>query len=249
MANDIITEDFRLPSLGKVYGKQFDPEVKLRSMTVADEMKRLSPSKYPYKQMAEIIDDCLINKLPISSYDMCLGDYTYLLYKLRTVTYGSKYPITFLCPNCNNITKVEVDLDGMTVLEYDETLKEAMFITLPKTEKQVKLRLQTPRDLDNIEKKKREYKEKHPNSTDQTILFTLESLIDTIDGEPFDPILGREALKQLPLADMNYLAQKATQFNEKVGVDNIILAHCDKCGNDVNAPFRINSEFFRPKIV
>ena len=39
-----ITEDYSLPSKGKIYGKQFDPAIKLRSMTGEDEMKRLSPS-------------------------------------------------------------------------------------------------------------------------------------------------------------------------------------------------------------
>ena len=91
MSNITIQEEYSLPSKGMLYGKSFDPLVKLRSMTVAEEMKRLTATDYPYKNMSEIIDDCIINKLPISTYDMCLGDYQYLLHRLRVVTSGPDY--------------------------------------------------------------------------------------------------------------------------------------------------------------
>jgi len=105
MAKNItIKEDFSLPSEGRIYGKTFNPDVTLRSMTVEDEMKRLSPSKNPYKNMSEIIESCITSeKLPISVYDLCIGDYTYLLHKLRVVTYGANYPIRYMCPKCGSI--------------------------------------------------------------------------------------------------------------------------------------------------
>ena len=62
-----IQEEYVLPSKGKLYNVPFDPTIKLRSMTVADEMKRLQVSDNPYKVMSEIIDDCLITKLSAKS--------------------------------------------------------------------------------------------------------------------------------------------------------------------------------------
>jgi len=100
MENITIQEEYVLPSLGKLYATKFDPSVKIRSMTVAEEMKRLTKSDKPYKAMTEIIDACIVNKLPISSYDMCLGDYQYLLHKIRTVTYGPRYKLSMICPHC-----------------------------------------------------------------------------------------------------------------------------------------------------
>jgi len=75
MENITIKETYTLPSLGKMYQTQFDPQVELRSMTVAEEMKRLTSTDQPYNAMASIIDSCILNKLPISTYDMCIGDY------------------------------------------------------------------------------------------------------------------------------------------------------------------------------
>ena len=46
-----ISENYILPSLGKIYEEEFDPHITIRSMTTADEMKRLSPSELTYKNM------------------------------------------------------------------------------------------------------------------------------------------------------------------------------------------------------
>ena len=109
--NVTIAEDFVLPSLGKIYSQQFDPNIKLRSMTVAEEMKRLTNTDKPYKAMSEIIESCMETKLPISVYDMCLGDYQYLIHKLRVVTYGSNYNITVSCNKCGELFDTVFDLD------------------------------------------------------------------------------------------------------------------------------------------
>jgi len=249
MGKEIITEEYTLPSLGNIYKTKFNPEVKLRSMTVAEEMKRLSPSKNPYKTMSEIIEDCLVEKLPIPVYNLCIGDYTYLLHKLRVTTYGPDYVINYRCPVCGNNEKIIINLDDIEVFKYNDSIINDMSFTLPKLGNVVKLRFQTPRDLDTIERKKREFEEKFPDhKEDQTILLTLESLIDTIDDEPLDPILGKEWLRQLNMMDMNTIAQKATQLQSKIGVNNLVNLKCSKCGNEVTTPFRYTSEFFGPSI-
>ena len=52
-------------------------------MTTNEEMKRLSRSQErPNKPMADVIDDCLVQGPGISAYDLCIGDYQYLMYKL-----------------------------------------------------------------------------------------------------------------------------------------------------------------------
>ena len=88
-----ISEFFTLPSDGKVYSELIDPQIELRSMTTAEEMRRMSPNDHIYENLCSIIDDCLVKGPNISSYDMCLGDYQFLLYKLRLVTYGSEYNV------------------------------------------------------------------------------------------------------------------------------------------------------------
>ena len=244
-----IKEDFELPSKGMIYGKKFDPHFTLRSMTVEDEMRRLAPSQNPYKSMSDIIESCLEEKFPIPVYDLCLGDYTYLLHKLRTVTYGSDYNIRFTCPNCGSSDIISINLDDMKVNEYTKDLKDMMTVKLPVTGNEVKLRFQTPRDLDRINKEAKKMREDFPEMVgDPTILLTLQSLIESIDGEDIDPIMIRETLKKLPMKDTNVISKTATKLNSSIGVDSTLHIHCNQCGGDIETPFRYTDEFFGPTI-
>lgn len=244
-----IREDFELPSKGRIYGKKFDPSFTLRSMTVEDEMKRLAPSNNPYKAMSEIIESCLAEKFPIQVYDLCLGDYTYLLHKLRVVTYGADYNLRFKCPYCGNSEIITINLDDMKINKYDDSIKELMTVKLPVTGNEVKLRFQTPRDLDRINREAKKMREDFPDMTgDPTILLTLQSLIDSVDGEPIDPIMIKETLKKLPMKDTNIISQVATKLNSSIGVDTNLHLKCTKCGGEVDTPFRYTSEFFGPTI-
>lgn len=241
-----IYESFTLPSRGMIYENQISPIVTLRSMTTMEEMKRLSPTDTPYKAMADIIEDCMKDKPDISVYDMCLGDYQFLLHKLRVVTYGTKYSMTISCPNCGQIVDSTVDLDTLNVNEYDDSYSELMSITLPITKKVVVLKFQTPRDLDNIELKKKEMKKKSKLNFDFGLLYSVTSLIKSVDGQVMNSIVLEEFVKKLPMNDVNYILNCGQKLNEKVGVDNSVIAKCPECDYEVVAPFRFTSEFFRP---
>lgn len=155
-----IFESFTLPSKGMVYSKEINPHVTLRSMTTLEEMKRLSPTDTPYKAMSEIIEACMKEKPGISVYDMCLGDYQFLLHKLRIVTYGPEYKMSIRCGKCGETSESIADLETIEVTEWTPEIVEKMVVTLPKTQHLVELRFQTPRDLDFIEYKAKEMKKK-----------------------------------------------------------------------------------------
>lgn len=117
MATSTIQETFTLPSKGQIYDKPINPEITLRSMTTMDELKRLSPSDLPYKNMCELIDDCIVGKTELSSYDMCIGDYQFLLHKLRIATYGTDYNMVVQCPNCASVEEKVFNLEELEILE------------------------------------------------------------------------------------------------------------------------------------
>ena len=217
-------------------------------MTLADELKRLSPSKNVYKHMSEIIDGCLVNKFPISAYDLCMGDYIFLLHKLRIVTYGSDYKLSYTCPYCGEISTDSINLDNMPVKEWDDSINQLRSVTLPVSGLEIVLKMQTPHDLDNIARKVREDKIKFPEGDDQELSYMIESYIDTVDGEGLDPILGRNTLKTLGMKDINYLINAADKLNESIGIDSNMMLHCENCGREIYVPFRYTDEFFRPSI-
>lgn len=245
-----IAEEYTLPSLGKVYKENVNPVVKIRSMTTQEEMRRLAPSDKAYKNICEIIDDCLIESPGISSYDMCLADYQFLLHKLRIVTYGSDYPTTSACPHCRSENDAIINLNELEVVNFAlEDFTKLTEFKLPKTGKNITIKMQTPRMVDNVNSRAREMQKKSKNTAgDTAFLFTLESLIDTVDGVKLDPIKKEDFVRQLPMMDTNYILKHAQKLVESFGLNTSLSNTCPICGLDYRSSFRITSEFFGPSI-
>lgn len=245
-----IAEEYTLPSLGKVYSTKVNPVVKLKSMTTEHEMKRLSPSERPNKNLCEIIDDCFVENPGISAYDMCLADFQFLLYKLRIVTYGTSYPVDTTCPFCGSVTDDVIKLDELEVTQFNgQDFSELIEFVLPKTQKKVKLRMQTPRMIDNVTIRNKELQKKSKGkSGDSAFLFTLQEIVDTVDGQELDPVKKEDFLRKLPMMDTNYIMKKAQKLVESFGMNTVVERTCPVCGLDYRSSFRINGEFFGPSI-
>ena len=249
MNNYTIAEDFTLPSHGKVYEKEINPNIKLRSMTTREEMKRLNPSDKTYKNLCEVIDDCLVEKPGISSYDMCIGDYVYLLHKVRIVTYGAAYKTELRCPFCGCSTEKTINLEDLPINEYSEEFNKYLEFDLPKTGKHIKLKLQTPRMLDDIETRAKELRKKSPkNSGEPAFLLTIQSMIDEVDGQKLNFLQLEDSVSALPMLDAHYIIKYSEKLNSLIGIDTQVRDTCDVCGLDYDATFRITQEFFGPSI-
>lgn len=242
-----IAEEFVLPSRGMVYEEEVNDEVVLSSMTTRHEMLRLSVTDDSLKIMSQIIDDCLESDLGISSYDLCLGDFQYLMYMLRVVTFGTDYELIGRCPYCGFEQTTSIKLDELEVKEYDDSLVDLLEIELPKSGAKVKLTLQTPRMLDRINARIKDYRRKHKDSEENpTILYNILYSIEEVDEEKLNSFELETWVKDLPLADTNALVNRIDLVNQKIGVDLGIDEVCKICGTVYRVPFRINQTFFRP---
>lgn len=243
-----IGEGFLLPSGGKIYDAKVNPKIELRSMTARDEMKRLSPSATQFKKLADIIEGCLIEKPAIHVYDMALGDYEFLLHKLRIVTYGPEYKMTLQCPHCLETFESETSLEQLQVLEFDEEKFRALqTFTLPSSGDTIKIKFQTPRMLDDIEIQTKEAKRKYRSAEIEfDLLFLLKNVIDEVNGIKLSPDKIETYINNLPAKDMLKIVNNVDALNECVGLDSTIYLDCPKCGGEVRTSFRFGTEFFRP---
>ncbi len=251
MIEPTIIEGYELPSKGLIYGdKGVQAHVELRSMTTSDEMKRSAPSNTPYKVLAEIIESCMLTKPKVSVYDMCLGDYEYLLHKLRVISHGADYDMSVVCPHCGQIVEVTMNLDDLVCNEYDQSEIDALLnVTLPKSGRNIELKYQTPRILDEIKLKTETFMKKSKGAgIDPTIMITLQTLISTVDGEKLSYLQLEDFIKNLKVADSLFLMDRIDKLNKKVGLDTSIDLTCSKCGGDILTFFRWGPEFFRPSI-
>ena len=249
--NYTIGEDMELPSKGLIYSKEQPALVELRSMTARDEMKRLSPSTTQFKTLAEIIEGCMIEKPNVRVYDMALGDYEYLLHRLRIVTYGDSYKMMLRCPYCGETFETIAHLEELEVKEFDrEAFEAARTLVLPKSGHTVTLNFQTPRMLDENEGRVKEMKRKYRNAEiDFNLMVLLKSAIDTVDGEPLDDFKIEAFIDKLPALDMTKIVNSIDALNACIGINNNLIVNCSHCGGEVPTSFRFGSEFFRPTTV
>ena len=241
-------EGYELPSGGLPYGGKVDPHVELRSMTARDEMKRLSPSTTPLKTLSDVIEGCLLEKPGVRVYDMCLGDYEYLMQRLRVVTYGNKYKMSVACPGCGELVDAEADLDEIGVKSpTDEELRKLTHIALPRSGKEIELRLLSPRDIDEIDRKGKDMKRRFKGAeTDFPTLAKIEASVVAIDGKAYAPTDVDNIVVNLPAMDFAKLLNSIDALNQAIGPDNEIYVKCPRCGYEIKTFFRFGPEFFRP---
>ena len=241
-----IVETYTLPSHGLIYDVEVNPDVSLSSMKTKHEMLRLSASENNNKVMADIIDDCIVGDMGISSYDLCLGDFQFLMYKLRVVTYGPDYELYGICPYCGAENFVAVNIDELEINEYEDNLLDDFELVLPVTQMGITLQLQTPRILDKVNRKVTEEKRRRKTSENSSLIYTIASSIAKVDGEEPNQFTLEEKIKDLPMRDTNVLLNRINDINSKIGVQIDIDTNCATCGRYFTVPFRINSTFFRP---
>lgn len=249
--NYTIAEGVELPSKGKIYHVDVDPRIELRSMTARDEMKRLSPSNTPLKTLADIIEDCCLEKPAIHVYDMCLGDYEFLLHKLRVVTYGDDYQVVAKCLECGNIAESTAHLGSLDIIEYEEETVEAIkTFVLPKSGSKISLRFTTPRMAEEMEAKAKDMKRRYKEATiDFDTLVRVTSSIDFVDGDKKSERDLEQFVLNLAAIDLQKILNNIDKLSKLVGVDTTLYLTCPHCGNEIRTFFRFGPEFFRPSNV
>lgn len=246
-----IMEGYELPSKGKIYIENVNPHVELRSMTARDEMKRLSPSSTPLKTLADIIEGCCIEAPGVHVYDMSLGDYEFLLHKLRIVTYGEDYKVSLRCPECGDVIETIAKLGLLEVKEFNEDeFRAIQTFSLPKSGRIITLNFLTPRMVEEMEVKVKDMKRRYKNATiDFETLVKLLTNIDLIDGEKKSETELENIVTNLPAMDLQKILNNIDKLNQQVGLDNILYLTCPKCGEEVTTFFRFGPEFFRPTTI
>ncbi len=241
----VIQEYIKLPSLGKLYIPEIDPNITIRAAKTSEEKKRLSyANNMTYKILSEIIDACILTDLKMSSYDMAIGDFQYLLYKYRTVSYGNIYPVQTISPFTGKPVAVDVDLDDLEIYEYGDGFEEQLTVNLPMSKDIVTLRMLTPRALDDISVREAEILKKNPNALKPSFDLTLKHLIKTVNGQELNPAQLEKYIKELYVRDANIILD--THDNIKLGINQEVIATCPDTGQMFEFNMPITGEFLRP---
>jgi hypothetical protein len=232
-----------LPSQGVLYpGKK--PTVEVEYLTAMDENILTSPNLL---QTGKFIDVLLKRKLrdkSINLKDLLIGDRNSIIIWLRATGYGEKYPVVVLDENGDEF-ETEVDLTTLKQKPIGaEPDENGLFdFVLPMSKKQIKFRLMTVKDEEELSKRN-ELQEKRKAEYTDTLTHKLGMQIMSVDGRTDKEWIFNFA-RVMPARDSLALR---TYMNEiEPGVDLKVSVE-GPGGDPVETFLVIGPDFFWPDI-
>ena len=243
---NLLQKSITLPSKGKLYDNLESPELTLRGMTIRDEIIRLNANDNDFKPLADMLDGCIISDFSMSSYDLCLGDFQYLLFQLRALTYGDSMTITSRCPHCGSVNTVNISIDDIPLSDYSfDEIADVANIELPMSKARITLAPTTPRILDKIKSGTKRSKKKRLEENE--IFLKVNNAIGSIEGAGGEFDID-DWLESLPMKDINAILQTSAKLDSMVGLNLVNDTSCEMCGLEYPTTIVVGKDFFRPKV-
>jgi len=257
---NLITEQFLLPSGGKLYrenGTNFDGNITLRAMTTMEERMRLGSEDF-YGPMVDIINECIVdNKKPDGTYKLdsrylTIFDFDAICVKLKIITYGPEYKTYARCTKCGKAFKHVVDLRESEFSFLPDDFAEPYEIgPLPHSGDTLGCRFLRVQDRIEIDKQVAEIRAKNPDfKGDPSYTMEMERRIMSINGEDVDSIMVKKYVENMIGMDSDYYHRKIdTRY---YGVMRLGFTDCEDSGKTVGGcdgkamyVIRSDGEFFR----
>lgn len=250
----LITENFLLPSGGKLYGNSFDGNLTLRAMTTLEERMRTGSEDY-YGTMSEIVNRCIVDNVnpdgswKIDSKRFTIFDFDAVCVKLRIISYGPMYETRAICTTCEKDFKYKADLRECEFSFLPDDFVEPYTVgPLPSSGDTLGCRFLRVQDMIDIEKKANEIKAKDPNYIgDPTIELKMHHRIMTVNGEEIDTLMCPKYVENMIAMDFDYYQDNIDK--EYYGVNRVGFTDCkdENCEGKAIYFIRSDAEFFRAK--
>lgn len=239
-----IQEEFQLPSNGKFNG--IPAVVQLRAMTLLDEKRRLAGQGL--KSIIDCVDRCIVTE-GVSAFNMCAQDVDFLMIKLRTITYGAEYKMSFVCSECGKTVNTSTNLDDLEVTYAPEDFSSVFKIgPLP-----ISGDVLTVQELDYngifaIDTEAQRILAKFPNyEGDPTDILNYVYKIKEVNGEqlPFPHL--KQYVETMPAMDSIYFDEMYDKHSATFGISEQVVTTCTFCNATQRRSLPYTGEFFRPR--
>lgn len=222
-----------LPSKGMFY-KNKKASLKVGYLTASDENILLSPNLLKSGKTIEVLLKKKILDTDINPNDLLSGDRDAVLVFLRTSGYGSIYKVNLTDPKTGDEFEYDVDLGELNYKPLVEANQDGEYsVQLPISKSNIKFRLLTIGDINEIDETEEKKKRIVKNHQDETSTKRLERIIMEIDG---DRDKGRisQTISRMRIGDSAFIRKYYNKVEP--GIDLSL---------EVQAP---SGEFFRANI-
>jgi hypothetical protein len=230
-----------LPSEGKLYPSK-KANVKVSFMTTSDENILTSPNLLQSGQFLEILINRKLLEPDLRYSDLHIGDRNAIMLWLRATGYGEMYPVTLLDEDGETF-ETEINLNELKYKPLGaEPDAEGLFdYQFPVSKMHIKFKLLTCGDVDEIEKRVDNEKEKG-SPIDNSSTYFLEKSIIEVNGSR-DRNMIRDFANSIRIID----ARELKNYIEKIesGVDLEVTVGTPR-GGSISSFLPFNVKFFWP---
>jgi len=142
-----------LPSKGAYYDGAIPDTLQVRPLLWKDE--RRFEAMPDDKFIASLISTMVKDEIDFN--ELLTGDRITILLKIREISFGPEYQFPTACPSCAQRFHTSVDLSNLRMLFYSEADgQEPWDLVLPRTERELKIRLPRAKDDEAVLDRRRE---------------------------------------------------------------------------------------------
>lgn len=232
-----------LPSQGKVY-KNKKSNIRVGYMTTADENILTSPNLLQSGEFLEILMNRKILESDLRYKDLLPGDRNAIMIWLRATGYGEMYPVTLLDEN-DEPFETEINLNDLKTkkLTVDPDENGLFSFSLPLSKADIKFKLLTVGDIDNIEKLL-EKEKKDGVLINNTTTYRFERMIMEVNGSR-DRSMIKDFSNSIRISD----AKKLNDYVESIesGID-LNIEVTTPGGGSIATFLPLNVNFFWPNV-
>lgn len=245
-----LTQEVTLPSRGLLNAELPEGKVVQRIMMLTDHMK-ISGSSSSKSLPMRYLELVTVEPENFSLDNLTIPDTLFLLFKMRSFSYGDNYKYKARCPVCGAMINVSVDLSKLQVIELDDDYEKKLEITLANGDI-VRTRFLRNYDLDDINKEIARILKNAPeaNESGHRYLLRLTKMIKSVKKkaslETLDnPVDIRRYIETLRDSEANMIADSVE--NVAYGIVPEAEVFCPSCRETVDVGVSMSPDFFRPR--
>jgi len=242
----IFQEEVALPSGGLLYESKTE-KVTIKPITAREEDFLTNPTLIKSgKAFDMLIDKCVINWNGLTHQDLLAGDKTAIYMAIRILSYGPKYKVDVMCPSCNEINNLNLDLRSFGAKSFGNAPKtEGKNVFLFETEAgyEIEFKLLKAIDLDNINNLGKKKKRRNTSYIEDVLLAAIISLkannITIVDRLELKTIISR-----MPHSEYAPFLSYIEKIKPDIDMNKEL--ECEHCSEIIKTNVPITAEFFWP---
>lgn len=248
-----LTQEITLPSSGLLNPEIPGGKITQRCMMVYDQ-KYLAGGSASDNGLKRLLKETTTSPESFDVDKLTIADTLYMLFKLRSLSYGDVLKYNTTCPHCGKRFLAHVDISKIDVVTLDPDFQKSLKVELPVSGDTVHTRILMNRDLDQINEEIDNMRARDIDTEGMEYILRIAKMIKRIDlkevdadGEKFydNPDDIRKYVQNM--TDYDATAILSTTENIEFGIRDMVETKCTICNREVIVPLVLNPSFFRPK--